>query len=150
MRYCSSREAAVEVLNDGFLKVFQRIDQYDSNQAFKPWLRRVLINSAIDHHRKYEIKYIVANEDMNFVESSTYNEALDRLEHKDLLRLVQELSPAYRVVFNLYVIEGMAHKEIARQLGISIGTSKSNLAKARHKIKALIKDWWGLTIHSKH
>lgn len=149
LRFCSNREAALEVLNDGFLKVFQRIDQYDTQQAFKPWLRRILINAAIDYHRKYNPKLTVTDQEEEHLYGVTHNEALEQLEYKDLLKLIQQLTPAYRMVFNLFVIEGLSHKEIALQLDISEGTSKSNLAKARQKMKEIIQDWWDVDIHSK-
>lgn len=149
LRYCDSRETALEVLNDGFLKVFQNINQYDEQQPFKPWLRRILINASIDHHRRYQVKLTMVESTEPAEETSTYNEALDQLEYKDLLKLVQGLSPGYRLVFNLYAIEGLSHKEIAQQLDISEGTSKSNLAKARRKIQELMNDWWGIAYHAK-
>lgn len=137
LRYSRSRESALEMLNDGFLKVFMKIELYDSEYRFKPWLRKILINAAIDHYRKYEQSKL---EDMwlNQNESSTYNEALNHLEFEDLILVIQQLPPAYRLVFNLYVVEGMSHAEVAEQLGISIGASKSNLSKARRKIKEIL------------
>ena len=141
--YARSRESALEMLNDGFLKVFTKIDRYDAKMPFKPWLRRVMVNSAIDHYRKYEL---VEKEDAWTPEPhpATYNEALDRLEFEDLLTVVRRLPPGYHVVFNLYVLEGLSHADIAGKLGISIGTSKSNLAKARKKIKELLSSSFGV------
>ncbi len=138
LRYTNSRESAMEMVNDGFFKVFTKINQYDSSFPFKPWLRRILINSAIDHYRKY--KQELPNELHPIVEDSpAYNEALDQLEFDDLLKIMQLLPPAYRMSFNLYVVEGLTHAEIAGKLEISIGTSKSNLSKARQKIKELLR-----------
>ncbi len=138
LRYAANRESSLEMLNDGFLKVFSKIDQYDSDFPFKPWLRRILINASIDHYRKYQQNRI---EELWVPEGvqSTYNEALDQLDFDDLIKIIQLLSPAYRVVFNLYVVEGLTHAEISDQLNISIGSSKSNLAKARKKIKELLR-----------
>ncbi len=134
LRYARKRELAVEMLNDGFLKVFTKIEQYDAKHAFRPWLRRILVNAAIDHYRKYKRDQ---EEEAPAVRpaGTSYNEALDNLAFEDLLEIMQVLPPAYRMVFNLYVVEGHTHAEIAKQLNISIGTSKSNLAKARLKIK---------------
>ncbi len=143
LRYARSRESALEMLNDGFLKVFLKIDQYDSEMSFKPWLRRVLVNAAIDHYRKYEL---VEREETWLPEQhpATYNEALDQLEFEDMLTIIHQLPAGYRVVFNLYVIEGLSHAEIAEKLGINIGTSKSNLSKARKKIKELLSHSFGV------
>lgn len=139
LRYSQDKNEALEVLNDGFLKAFLKIDQYDAEKPFKPWLRRILINAAIDYYRKYH-KGKQKND--NFFPQNhaqhTHNEALENLAFQDLIKVTQQLSPAYRLVFNLYVVEGLSHKEIAAQLGINVGTSKSNLAKARQKLKSLL------------
>ena len=136
LRYSKNREEALEILNDGFLKAFQKIDQYKPGLPFKPWLRRILINTAIDYYRKYH----TLNQPVEYHESSneTFNDALDNLAYEDLLVIVRKLPPAYRLVFNLYVIEGLSHQDISDRLGISVGTSKSNLAKARKKIKTML------------
>lgn len=140
LRYVPTREEALEVLNDGFLKVFTRLDQYDPAQPFKSWLRRILINTAVDHYRQ-EVRHY-HHEDVEQVEQKVVSEsadALGQLAHEDLLALIQQLSPAYRVVFNLYVIDGFSHDEIASQLGISVGASKSNLSRARENLRLLLK-----------
>lgn len=140
LRYVSSREGALEVLNDGFLKVFTRLDQYDPNQPFKGWLRRILINTAVDQYRQ-EVRHQY-HEDIEQIEQIAVSESTDafsQLAHEDLLALIQRLSPAYRLVFNLYVMDGFTHEEIAGQLGISIGASKSNLARARENLRQLLK-----------
>ena len=148
IRYARKPESAMEILNDGFLKVFKKIDQYDDSYPFKPWLRKILVNAAIDYYRKYEQDKTPIRDNGRAIES-TYNEALDQLEYQDLLRLMQALPSAYRMVFNLYVVEGLPHAEIAQQLGISIGTSKSNLAKARKKMKQLVSGLWDIHIKPK-
>lgn len=140
LRYVPTREGALEVLNDGFLKVFTRLDQYDPAQPFKGWLRRILINTAVDHYRQ-EVRHHY-HSDVEQIEQTAVSESVDafgQLAHEDLLALVQRLSPAYRVVFNLYVIDGFTHEEIAGQLGISVGASKSNLARARENLRLLLK-----------
>ncbi len=140
LRYAPTREGALEVLNDGFLKVFTRLDQYDPAQPFKGWLRRILINAAVDHYRQ-EMRHH-HHEDVERIEQTAVSEAADaysRLAHEDLLKLVQQLSPAYRLVFNLYVMDGFTHEEIAGQLGISVGASKSNLARARENLRVMLK-----------
>ena len=140
LRYVPTREGALEVLNDGFLKVLTRLDQYDSTQPFKGWLRRILINTAVDHYRQ-EVRHH-HHEDVEQAERTIVSESADafsQLAHEDLLALIQRLSPAYRLVFNLYVIDGFTHEEIAGQLGISVGASKSNLARARENLRLLLK-----------
>lgn len=140
LRYAPSRDSALEVLNDGFLKVFTRLDQYDTAQPFKGWLRRILINAAIDHYRQ-EVRHH-HHEVIDVAEQTVATEAADafsQLAHEDLMGLVQRLSPAYRLVFNLYVMDGFTHEEIAGQLGISVGASKSNLARARENLRLLVK-----------
>ncbi|MVM39525.1 sigma-70 family RNA polymerase sigma factor [Spirosoma sp. HMF3257] len=139
LRYAPTREGALEVLNDGFLKVFTRLDQYDSSQPFKGWLRRILINAAIDHYRQ-EVRH--QHDDVEKAEQVAVSgtaDAFSQLSHEELLGFVQRLSPAYRLVFNLYVMEGFTHEEIAGQLGISVGASKSNLARARENLRQLLK-----------
>lgn len=139
LRYAPTRESALEVLNDGFLNVFKRLDQYDSAQPFKDWLRQIFINSALDHYRQevhhHQQKVIERLEQTTVSESV---EAFSQLAHEDLLALLQQLSPAYRMVFNLYVIDGFTHEEIAGQLGISVGVSKSNLSRAREDLRLLV------------
>lgn len=138
-RYAKSEQTAKEMLNDAFLKVFTKIDQYDTHQPLKPWLRRILINAAIDHHRKYESQQpILQSLEESPPMLNTQNKGFEQLAYEDVVRLLQHLSPAYRTVFNLYVVDGYTHAEIAHQLGISVGTSKSNLAKARRNMQQLV------------
>lgn len=139
LRYAPGRESAREVLNDGFLKVFTRLEQYDSTQPFKSWFRRILVNTAVDHYRQ-EVRH--QHDDLDQAEQisgSAEADAYSQLAHEDLLKLIQRLSPTYRLVFNLYVIDGFTHDDIAGQLGISVGASKSNLARAREKLRQLLK-----------
>lgn len=139
LRYTQTREEAVEVLNDGFYKVFTKIDQYDPAQPFKPWLRRILINTATDYYRQaaphYHQNDLLAAEHLSTQEA----DALSGLSHEFLLSLVYRLTPAYRLVFNLYAIDGYSHEEIAQQLSISVGASKSNLARARENLRLMLQ-----------
>ena len=141
LRYAPTREGALEVVNDGFLKVFTRLDQYDPAQPFKGWFRRIMINAAIDHYRQEMRHY--HHEDIDQAGHLLATESADafsQLAHEDLLVLIQRLSPAYRLVFNLYVMDGFTHEEIAGQLGISVGASKSNLARARENLRLMLKN----------
>ena len=140
LRYSKNREQALEILNDGFLKAFLKINQYDSDLPFKPWLRRILINASIDYHRKYSrLEHTLETPPPSEISSATYNYALDNLEFDDLIKVLQQLTPAYRLVFTLYVVEGFSHQDIAEKLNINIGTSKSNLAKARMKLRNILQ-----------
>ena len=138
LRYTPTRDEALEVLNDGFLKVFTKLDQYDTSQPFRGWLRRILINTAVDQYRQAVKHYYHDDVDNAVQVAATSPDAYSQLAHEELLGLVQQLSPAYRLAFNLYVIDGYSHDEIAAQLGISTGTSKSNLARARENLRMML------------
>ena len=138
MRYTHSRDEAFEVLNDGFLKVFTRLEQYDTAQPFKGWLRRIMINTALDQYRA-SVRH--QHEDISEAHhaSTEITDVHSQLAHEELIGLIQHLSPAYRLVFNLYVIDGYSHEEIANRLLISVGSSKSNLARARENLRGMIQ-----------
>lgn len=137
LRYSRTREEAVEILNDGFIKIFTKLDHYSKGLSFKGWLRRVLINSAIDYFRRNERHYHSLDISHVYYESASEN-IIDKLSEEVIIAAIQRLPPSYRMVFNLYVIEGYKHEEIANQLNISVGTSKSNLAIARNKLKKIL------------
>ncbi|TCC98169.1 RNA polymerase sigma factor [Pedobacter psychroterrae] len=139
IRYAKDKDEAVELVNDGFMRVFINIDRYDQAKPFKPWLNTIMINTSIDHYRK-QIKKI-AMEELNAKHDVEDKESiLSRIHYEDLIKLVQKLSLAYRTVFNLFAIDGYTHEEIASMLSISIGTSKSNLFKAREQLKKMLKN----------
>lgn len=145
LRYSKNRDEAREILNDGFLKIFLKIDQYDSGQPLKPWIRRVLINTAIDYHRKYhKLNLVLDPPPKTELEAASYNLAIENLAFDDLIKVLQKLSPAYRMVFTLFAVEGLSHQDIAERLNISVGTSKSNLAKARIKLKSILQSSYGI------
>ena len=143
-RYASRQEDSVEILNDGFLKMFREIHRYqpaysDVVSSFKGWLRKIMVYTAIDHFRKYHKHTMVTDLDNVVYQVAAATEtAMDKLSYEEIIRAVQKLSPGYRTVFNLFVIEGLSHDEIADQLGISTGTSKSNLSKARRKLQTIL------------
>lgn len=138
IRYSMNREEATEVMNDGFLKVFTKINKYDTNRSFKGWLRKIMINTALDNYR-HNLKHYYQQDLAHLPDTSAGNTILADLAYEEIVALVQMLSPAYRTVFNLYVIDGYTHEEISEMLGISVGTSKSNLSKARENLRALLK-----------
>lgn len=143
-RYTSNEEDAVEILNDGFLKVFREIHHYSPSYAdvissFKGWLRKIIVYTAIDHFRKYHKHKMVMDLDQVVIQVPSISEdAVDKMSYEEIIRGIQELSPAYRTVLNLFIIEGLSHDEIAGQLGISTGTSKSNLSKARRQLQKIL------------
>jgi len=143
-RYASNQEDAIEIINDGFLKIFREIHNYqpaysDVVSSFKGWLRKIMIYTAIDQFRKYHKHQMVTDLDSVMYQAPAHTiDALDRISHEEIIRCVQQLSPGYRAVFNLFVIDELSHDEIAKQLGISVGTSKSNLAKARKQLQKIL------------
>ncbi len=136
--YTNSEEEAMEVVNDGFVKVFRHIGNFEKDRSFKIWFRRILINTAIDNFRSNKNHYHHIDAE-DAVVSDFNNNIIDKMSANEILNLVQGLPPAYRIVFNLYALEGYKHNEIADILKISTGTSKSNLSKARAKLKAAIQ-----------
>ena len=137
-RYVYTEAESISIVNDTFLKVFTNIKSYDSKMDFKPWFRRILVNTALNYMKK-EKKYKELLEIDKAAGIGISSTAIGNLTYKELLALLQTLSIAYKTVFNLYVIEGYSHKEIAGMLGITESTSKSNLARARKKLKELIQ-----------
>ena len=138
LRYAKNRLEAREILNESFLKVFTKLDQYDKTQPFQFWLRRIIINTAIDYYRKSQRDPLFMDIDVALQIADDNPIEVDINESINTLPILQQLPPAYRLIFNLYVMEGFKHQEIADQLGISINTSKSNLARAKQKLKELI------------
>ncbi|RMF22343.1 MAG: RNA polymerase sigma factor [Bacteroidetes bacterium] len=138
LRYSDSYEEAEEILNDGWMKVFTKLEQYDPELPFKSWLRRILINAAVDYHRKFK-KHKSVQTDLEGVDAPFDAHILEQLSYEEVLEAVQQLPPAYRLVFNLYVMEGFKHHEIAEMLDISVGTSKSNLSRAKEKLQQYLQ-----------
>jgi RNA polymerase sigma-70 factor, ECF subfamily len=137
-RYSSSEQELEEIINDGFLKVFTNLAKYDTTQPFKAWLRTIMVNTAIDYYRsnkKYALQIAVDD-----IEATDFaDDIISKLSVDEIMGLVQKLSPTYRMVFMLYVVEGYKHREIAERLGIQEGTSKSNLQDARIKLQEMIR-----------
>ena len=139
-RYASSRDEAEEALQEGFIRVFAHLGQYRHTGSFEGWIRKIMVNVSLQRYRDKARLYPVVNLEEEQITLTSANETFSRLGVKDLVNLVQQLPPAYRLVFNLYVFEGMKHREIAELLGISEGTSKSNLSDARNILqKEVIK-----------
>ena len=142
--YTTNYEDSVEILNDGFVKIFKEIYRYqpayaDHVLSFKGWLRKIMLYTSIDHFRKNH-KYRFTKELDNEVawRPAEGEDALDRISYNEIVRSMQKLTPGYRIIFNLFIIENFSHEEIAKQLGISIGTSKSNLARGRRQLQKIL------------
>ncbi|MGZ3924106.1 MAG: RNA polymerase sigma factor, partial [Flavisolibacter sp.] len=137
LRYAGNTEEAEDILQEGFIKIFNKINSYRGDGSFEGWIRRIFVNTAIEHFRKKTYLQPITETEENTVEGK-YLSVLDSLAEKDIVRLIQQLSPGYRTVFNMYVVEGYTHKQIADMLGISEGTSKSQLSRAKLILQDLV------------
>jgi RNA polymerase sigma-70 factor (ECF subfamily) len=137
LRYANNQEDALDILHESFIKIFRNIVKYQPGTSLSAWMRRIVVNTAIDYYRKQTRR---RTEDLQqaYSVSSSEPSPLSYLSVEEILDCIQKLSPAYRAVFNLYVIEGYAHKEIAEILEITESTSRSNLVKARIKLRGMI------------
>jgi len=151
MRYTRDNDQAMDIVQDGFIKAFNSLERYTGIGSFEGWMRRIIVNLCIDRFRKLKRDFILV-EDNSMLENYE-EESEDDLESEDndiynitqeqIIEAMQQLSPAYRTVFNLYVFENYSHQDIAEALEISIGTSKSNYAKARKNMKKLLSKTLG-------
>lgn len=134
LRYAGTRDEALDLLHEAFIKVFQNIARYKAGTALGAWIRTIVVNTCIDYYRRNTRR---RTEDLDAIQSASTNDpdVLSNLTEREILGAVQQLSPAYRAVFNLYVVEGYSHKEIGDALGITESTSRSNLVKARLKLQ---------------
>lgn len=138
LRYVANTDDANDILQEGFIKVYKNLDKFRREGSFEGWVRRIFVNTAIEQFRKKVKLYNVDEVQENTLEDKELT-ALDLLATKDIINIVNELSPGYKAVFNLHVIEGFSHKEIAEVLGITEGTSKSQLARAKGVLKKIIE-----------
>ncbi|MFC0774587.1 MULTISPECIES: RNA polymerase sigma factor [Terrimonas] len=143
-RYTNHEEDATEILNDGFLKVFVEIYRFkpaytDTVSSFKGWLRKIMIYTAIDHFRKNHKHQMTSELNESYMHlPATDEDSFSKIAYEEIINAIKRLTPGYRTVLNLFIIEGFSHEEIANQLGISVGTSKSNLAKARKQLQKIL------------
>jgi len=129
-------------MQEGFVRVFNKICQFEFKGSFEGWIKRIMVNTALEKFRKNDRLYPV--EEMKIFESIEYvEETISSISANDLLRIIQELPPRYRMVFNLFAIEGYSHLEIAEMMNISEGTSKSNLSRARVILQKSVKEYFG-------
>tara|TARA_B100000427_G_scaffold314300_1_gene307330 strand:- start:1889 stop:2455 length:567 start_codon:yes stop_codon:yes gene_type:complete len=144
MRYVSDKDAVQDVVQEGFLKVFTNIEGYTSKGSFEGWMRRIMVNTSIDAIRRRKATGLVLGDEKSFEDVVDEGEEYDvdddeyNFTVKDVQEAMSQLTPMYRAVFNLYVFDSMTHQEIAIKLGINVGTSKSNLAKARRNLRKIL------------
>lgn len=145
MRYTKNKEEAQDILHDGFIKVFSKLKGFENKGSLEGWVRRLIVNNAIDYVRSKKDFFMQSTDDSlidNYADEAqdTFEiEKMKSIKAERIIGLIQELSPAYRTVFNMFIIDNLSHQEIADQLNISVGTSKSNLAKAKMKLKELFE-----------
>lgn len=150
MRYTRDTDQALDILQEGFIKVFQNMERYSGAGSFEGWVRRIMVNLSIDRFRKQKNDFLLLNGSMNIED---YEDVVDDepdvvsvdydFTPEQILEAMQMLSPAYKTVFNLYVFENYTHQDIAEALSISIGTSKSNFAKAKRNMKKILLKNYG-------
>ncbi len=144
LRYCANYEEARDVLHDGFVTVFTKIGQFQNAGSFEGWARRIFVNHALERYRnnaKMQTVTELENVDPHFITPEAEDEwEAYQLSETELLAMIDELPQQYKIVFNLYVIDGLSHKDIGEKLGIAEGTSRSNLLRARSILQKQIND----------
>lgn len=154
-RYSNNHDDSLEILNDGFLKIFKEIHRYkpaytDTTSSFKGWLRKIMIYTAIDHYRKNRKQRLTKNiEDEMLHLPVVGGDILDHISYDEIRKTIQQLTPSYRLAFNLYVMEGYTHEEISKRLGITVGASKSNLARGRKQMQKILSRQHQIKLHEK-
>lgn len=150
MRYATDRDEADELVQQGFIKLFKNLNRYEFKGSFDGWIRRMFVNTSIDHIRKKKRNPLLLGEDahLDLFNKEVDLDQFDRVEELDpniVMQAIAKLTPAYKAVFNLYVIEDYSHKEIAEMLEISLGTSKSNLSKAKQNLRKYLQEAYNKT-----
>jgi|TARA_B110000967_G_C18736070_1_gene485159 RNA polymerase sigma-70 factor (ECF subfamily) len=150
LRYSNQRDDAQDVVQEGFIRLFDKIDLYKETGSFEGWIKKIFVNMALDNLRRNKMQLISIDADGCRKELRAHEKLdqslLDRISQEKLLEAIQNLSPVYRTVLNLHVYEGYTHDEIASELGISAGTSKSNLSKAKVNLKKMLQKY----VEAKH
>ncbi len=142
LRYAKDSFEAEDILQEGFVRVFTKIRQYEFKGSFEGWMRRIMVNTALEKFRKHDRLYPI--EEMKIYESTEWvDDTISSITADDLMRIIQELPPQYRMVFNLFAIEGYSHQEIGEMINISEGTSKSNLSRARVILQRKVAENFG-------
>lgn len=144
-RYTKRKEDATEIYNDSFLKIFKEIHRYKPSyenemNSFVGWIRKIIIYSAIDYNRKYYKQNMITDGDNSLMYIPSKEESvLDSMSYEEIILAIRDLSPVYRTVLNMFILDGFSHEEISSQLGIAVGTSKSNLFKAKLQLQKILK-----------
>jgi RNA polymerase sigma factor (sigma-70 family) len=137
LRYAQSEPEAEDIMHEGFIKIYKNISKYEAGTSLKSWMRRIMVNSSIDHYRERKRKRTEEITPMLKMRSKR-PDVFSKLTVDEILLALRKLSPTYRTVFNMFVIEGFSHREIANALNITESTSRSNLVKARNKLKSIL------------
>ncbi|WNJ16156.1 RNA polymerase sigma factor [Pontibacter sp. G13] len=138
LRYTDSRDDAQDILQEGFIKVFRHISKFRGDGSLEGWIRRIMVHTSIEHYRKKSRYFMVDIQEAHTHELDA--DAISNLSHEEILTLVRDLPAGYRTVFSLYVIDGYTHQDIADMLGISVGTSKSQLSRAKRLLQQQLSD----------
>ena len=148
VRYCRNEELAKDALQESFVKIFNKIDSFKNESKIETWMTRIAINTTLNHLRQGKrYQFIDDNEHVAYKIENQHDvsaDSLEKLSHAELINILQELPDGYRIVFNMYAVEGYTHKEIADALGINEGTSKSQLNRARKHLQTLVQDKMGI------
>lgn len=137
LRYSNSREDAGEIVNDGFLKVFDKLGQFQPENSFKAWLGKIMVNTAIDHYRRNINRFALM--DISKADNASADpNIIDQLSEDDILQVLRSLPELLRIVFNLHEIEGYSHEEIGNQIGVPASTCRTYLARAKRKMREKI------------
>jgi len=140
LRYAPNEQEAQDILQDSFITIFKKIDQFKFKGSFEGWCKRITVNTALQRYRGTKVFDLVNEDQIEDIEAVEVEES-DDVPLKDLLFMVQQLPERYRLVFTMYVMDGYSHKEIADMMKITLGTSKSNLARARQNLQIMVKSW---------
>lgn len=141
MYYTKNKDEAKDILQEGFIKVFRNMDKYRHDGAFEAWMRRIMVNTALDYFRKNKQEHLMYGTETADAEIQVDPSAVQKMQADDIIKLIQKMPEGYQVVFSLYAIEGYNHKEIGEMLGISEGTSKSQYARGRVYLQKLMKGY---------
>ena len=139
LRYSKDKQEAEDVMMEGFMIIFDKIKQFKNEGSFEGWMKRVMVNLAISNYRK-NLKFYYSEDIADLEIEFTGANQIDKLSASEILATLQQLPPGYRLIFNLFVVEGYTHQDIADKLNISVGTSKSQLSKARKALQTLLKE----------
>jgi RNA polymerase sigma-70 factor (ECF subfamily) len=147
LRYAGNYHDAEDIMQEGFIKVYEKIHQYGFKGAFEGWIRKVMVNTALE---KYRMHYnsVTIQENLAEIDDDPEKDLPGDIEVNELMDIVQGLTPRYRMVFNLYALEGYSHQEISELLHISEGTSKSNLSRARAILQEKVKNYYLKSVHT--